>query len=126
WASSTRCRAGISLWPVVTGPAYESETNGSVHVVDASAILAADKIHLFAVNRSLDEAARIRVELADGELAAPDSAELLTGPGPKAANSYEQPHLIASRPFEEVRVAAGRAEVALPPLSVVAMTFRLG
>jgi alpha-L-arabinofuranosidase len=110
----------------VTGLAYESETNDSAHVVDASAILAADKIHLFAVNRSLDEAARIRVELADGELAAPDSAELLTGPGPKAANSYEQPHLIASRPFEEVRVAAGRAEVALPPLSVAAMTFRLG
>jgi alpha-L-arabinofuranosidase len=84
-----------------------------------------DKIHLFAVNRSLDEPARVQVELADRGIAALDSAELLTGPGPKAANSFEQPTLIESRTFEEARIAAGRAEVELPPLSVAAMTFRL-
>jgi alpha-L-arabinofuranosidase len=83
-------------------------------------------LHVFAVNRSLDEAARAQVELADRDIAALDSAELLSGPGPKAANSFEQPDLIKSRTFEEARITAGRAEVELPPLSVAAMTFRLG
>jgi alpha-N-arabinofuranosidase len=122
----SRRRDGVSLWPAVTGPVYEGRVNGGVHVVDASAILAADEIHLFAVNRSLDEPARVRVELADRSIAYLDSAELLTGPDPKAANSFEQPDLIQSQRFEEARIAAGRAEVELPPLSVAAMTFRLG
>jgi alpha-N-arabinofuranosidase len=122
----SRRREGISLRPAVTGPAYEGRTNGRVHVVDASAILAADGLHVFAVNRSLDEAARVQVELSDRDIAALDSAELLSGPGPKAANSFERPDLIKPRTFEEARVAAGRAEVELPPLSVAAMTFRLG
>jgi alpha-L-arabinofuranosidase len=94
--------------------------------MDASAILAADKIHLFAVNRSLNEPARAWVELADRDIVSLHSAELLTGSDPKAANSFEQPHLIQSRTFEEARIAAGRAEVELPPLSVAAITFRLG
>jgi len=122
----SRRRTGISLWPVVTGPVYESKTNGSVHVVDASAILAADTIHLFTVNRSLDKPARVQVELADRDIVALDSAELLTGPGPKSVNSFEQPNLIKPQTFEDVRLATGQAEIKLPPLSVAAMTFCLG
>ena len=122
----SRRREGTSLRPVVTGPAYEGRTNGRVNVVDASAILDADQLHVFATNRSLDEPASVQVELADRTVAALDSAELLTGPGPKAANSFEQPDVVRSQPFEDVRIAAGRAGVELPPLSVAAMTFRLG
>ena len=121
----SRRREGVSLRPVVNGPVYEGKTNGTVHAVDVSAILATGKVHLFAVNRSLDEPAGVRVELADQSIVALESAELLTGPGPKAANSFEQPDLVKSRTFDEARVAAGRAEVELPPLSVAAMTFRL-
>jgi alpha-L-arabinofuranosidase len=54
-----------------------------------------------------------------------ESAELLTGPGPKAANSFEQPDVIRTQPFTDVRVRDGRATAQLPPLSVVALTFRL-
>ena len=122
----SRRREGVSLRPVVAGPVYEGRTNGRVQVVDVSAILATDRVHLFAVNRSLDEPARVYVEIADESIVAVESAELLTGPGPKAANSFEQPGLIKSRTFDEASVAAGRAEVVLPPLSVAAITFRLG
>ena len=122
----SRRREGTSLRPVVTGPAYEGRTNGRVNVVDASAILDADHLHVFATNRSLDEPASVQVELADRAVAALDSAELLTGPGPKAANSFEQPDVVRPQPFGDVRIAAGRAGMELPPLSVAAMTFRLG
>ncbi len=122
----SRRREGVSLQPAVTGPAYEGATNGRVSFIDASAILAGGELHVFAVNRSLDEPALVRVDLADRGIAALVSGELLTGPGPKAANSFEQPDLVKPRPVEDVRIAAGRAEIELPPLSLAAMTFRLG
>jgi alpha-L-arabinofuranosidase len=122
----SRRRDGISLQPVVIGPVYEGKTNGRVNFVDTSAIFTADDLHVFAINRSLDEPARIQVELADRSIAALVSAALLTGPDPKAANSFEQPDLVKPQPLEEVRIAAGQAGIEMPPLSLVAMTFRLG
>jgi len=122
----SRRREGVSLRTVVTGPAYEGATNGRVNVIDASAILAGDELHVFAVNRSLDEPALVQVEVADRSIAALVSAELLTGPGPKAANSFEQPDLVKPQPLDAMRIAAGQAEIEMPPLSLTAMTFRLG
>jgi alpha-N-arabinofuranosidase len=122
----SRRRAGVSLRPALAGPVYEGATNGRVNVIDASAILAGGELHVFAVNRSLDEPALVRVEVADRSIAALIDAELLTGPGPKAANSFERPDLVKPRPLDGVRIAAGRAEMEMPPLSLVAMTLRLG
>ncbi len=64
-------------------------------------------------------------QVADRSIAALVGAELLTGPGPKAANSFEQPDLVRPQPLEQVRLASGQAEIEMPPLSLVAMTFRL-
>jgi alpha-N-arabinofuranosidase len=121
----TRRRSGMALQPVVQGPSYEGKTNGRVNVIDTSAILDANRLHLFATNRSMEEAAIVHIELADRGIAALDSAEILSGPGPKALNSFEQPDLIRARPFQAVSLTGGLATVTLPPLSVVAMTFRL-
>lgn len=119
-------RDGISLRLAVDGPGYASKSYGHVHYIDASAILDGDRLHIFAVNRSLDEPAPLRVSLSDRPLAALDSAEVLTGPCPNAANSFEAPDVLRSRPFAEASVAGGEAKALLPPLSVVALTFRLG
>ena len=123
---------GISLRPAVAGPTYEGRTNGSVHYVDSSAILDGDKLHLFATNRSLEESASVRVTLADRAIAALDSdqeypgAEILTGPGAKAANSFEVPDVVTAHPFTDLKIDRGEATVEMPPLSVLAITFRLG
>jgi alpha-N-arabinofuranosidase len=121
----TQRRRGISLQPVIQGPTYEGKTNGRVAVIDASAIFDAQELHVFAVNRSVGEFAVVRVDLADREIAALGSAELLTGPDAKAANSFEQPDVVKAQPFDDVSIADGKATVELPPLSVAAMTFRL-
>jgi alpha-L-arabinofuranosidase len=121
----SRRREGISLRTVVTGPAYEGKTNGRVNTVDASAILEGDRLHVFATNRSLDESAILRINLADRDIAALDGAELLTGPNAKAANSFEHPDQIKPRSFSDVKIAQGRVEMELAPLSVTALTFRL-
>jgi alpha-N-arabinofuranosidase len=126
----SRRQDGISLRPAVDGPTYEGKTNGLVHTVDSSAILNGERLHVFATNRSLDQVASVRVHLADGAIVTLDSAELLTGPDAKAANSFEQPDVIISRSFADagvdVKIAKGEVSLELPPLSVAAMTFCLG
>jgi alpha-N-arabinofuranosidase len=119
-------RDGVSLKPVVTGPAYEGKTSGRVNWVDASAILNSFRLHVFATNRSLDHTASVRIKLADQAITALESAELLTGPDAQAANSFEQPDVIQSQPFVEVRIVSGEAALEMPPLSVMALTFQLG
>jgi alpha-N-arabinofuranosidase len=122
----SRRRDGVSLRPVVVGPTYEGKTNGQVHFIDVSAILNGDRLHVFATNRSLEEPASLQVKLADRAIVGLDSADVLTGPDPKAANSFEQPDVVRPRSLADVKTAGGHAALVLPPLSVTAVTFHLG
>jgi hypothetical protein len=55
-----------------------------------------------------------------------EDAELLTGPSAEACNTFEEPNVVRSEPFEDVAIQGGGARTRLPPLSFVAMTLRLG
>jgi alpha-N-arabinofuranosidase len=118
-------REGTSLRVAVDGPSYVGRTNGRVPFVDASAILCDGVLHAFLVNRSERAAAPVSIEPAGVSVSALASAEILTGPGPKAANSFEQPDLVVAKPFDDVSVRAGRARLRLPPLSATALTLRV-
>lgn len=119
-------RTGISLLPAVAGPAYESRNYGTVNYVDASAVLGERQLHVFVTNRNTTEMARLEIVLSDQEIAAFNNGEILSGPGPKAANSFEQPAVVIARPFGPVQITDGRASLALPPLSFAALSFDLG
>jgi len=121
----SRRRGGVSLRVAISGPTYVSRSYGRVSCIDSSAILDGDELHVFAVNRNITEEARLRVQLADRQIAGFSSAETLTGPGPKAKNSFDSPDTVASRPFDGGDVRRGVAEMALPPLSVTAATLAL-
>jgi len=118
-------RRGVALRAAVDGPGYESKSYGPVSFIDASAVLDADRLHVFATNRSLDEPAEARIGLADRQIAALESAEVLTGPDARAANSFERPGTVEPQSFHEVKIARGQAAAKLPPLSVAAMTLKL-
>ena len=118
-------RRGTALRTVVDGPRYAGERNGEVSTVDCSAILDGDRLQVFATNRSLDEEAVLVVRVADREIAALEGAELLAGPDAKAANTFDKPDLIRSRPFEAVEIRDGQARAGLPPLSLAALTLEL-
>jgi len=122
----SRRRTGVALRAAVTGPTYTGKSNGTVHYVDTSAIWDGRRLHVFAVNRSLTEAANVDVVLFDGELIGLENADVLTGDGPDAANSFDQPDLLRARPFADVQIADGKAGFSLPPLSVAALTFEIG
>ncbi len=121
----SRRREGTSLRAVVDGPTYTAQTNGQVHTIDASAILGEALLHVFATNRSLADSATVHIKLIDRVIEGLEGADLLTGPGPKAANSFERPDVIRSRPLRQICIAPGEARVRLPPLSLAAITLSI-
>jgi len=118
-------RNGVSLQITQDGPGYESGTYGWTPTIDTSAILDANQLHCFLVNRSLDEAQQVQVAVADTAVSNLINGELLTGPDAKAANSWEAKDVVGKRPFSEVHVSNGAATVELPPLSMAALTLQL-
>jgi hypothetical protein len=60
-------------------PDYFGATNGRVRTVDASAIRDGGRLHGLATNRSLAEGAPLRIRVADGQIRALESAEVMTG-----------------------------------------------
>jgi len=125
FAMFSKRRKGSALRCAVDGPGYEGATNGYVPFIDSSAILDGERLQVFLTNRSLDESAEVVIALADREISACESAEVLSGPGPKAANSFEEPDVVTARSFEATQVTAGQARCLLPPLSFVALTLTL-
>lgn len=121
----SRRRAGVSLKVAVEGPSYESKSNGPTPYADASAILDGRFLKVFATNRSPDQAMELVVHPADLSVNGVESAEVLTGPDAKSANSYETPGVVQSRPYGGIVVKEGLARCELPPLSVLAATLRV-
>ncbi len=118
-------RQGAALRASVEGPVLKGRTNGVVPLVDQGAIRDGNTVSVFLVNRSAGRAAPVVIDIADARIGSVQSAEILTGPGAKAANSFEQPDLVSAKSFDGFAVKAGKASVKLPPLSVAAATFVL-
>jgi alpha-N-arabinofuranosidase len=115
----------VALRMRLEGPGYAVKSGPAVSYVDASAIHGPGRLVVFLVNRHPTQAAPVIVELANGRLAGLQSGELFSGPGPKAANTYEQPDVVCSRAFTEVSFLAGNGSLSLPPLSVAALSLRV-
>ncbi len=123
-------RSGVSLRVGVDGPSYASPSYGDATLLDSSAILDGDRLHVFTVNRSLDSEAPLRIELGGRTIVGIERADIVTGrdgnTDPKAENSYEDQDVITARPFEGIEIGAdGSVEATLPPLAVTASTFTL-
>ena len=118
-------RQGASLQCAVDGPSYEGATHGSANYIDTSAILDKGKLHVFLTNRNENAAAEVCIAPADFSIVSLDNAEILTGPDAKAANSYEEPEVVVSKPFDSIDVKKDKATCVLPPLSFAAATLNL-
>jgi alpha-L-arabinofuranosidase len=94
-----------------------------VNDIDTSAVLGDELLHIFLVNRNLEEPARVQVHFPGGELDALDSAEILSGSNPNDCNTYEHPVRITSQPFSDLHIQDGMAVFEMPPLSIVASSF---
>ena len=116
-------KSGISLRGAVRGPTYTSERYGEVGYLDQAAVLDGDRLHVFAVNRNLDEDMPFTIDCADRPIAKVVDAEILHAPL-QAENSFDKPDAVAAVAFDGW-VANGSAEAVLPPHSFTATTFAL-
>ena len=118
-------RTGDALRVAPQGPSYRTRRFGVVPVVDLSAIRAPDALHVFAVNRSPDRPAPLDISLSGATLHSVRDAEILTGPSARARNTWEQPDVVTATGFMAVSTTGQSAALLLPPLSLVAVSFRL-
>ena len=123
---STR-RDGIALRAAIDGPSYVSERYGEAKYLDQAAILDAQELHVFAINRALNQPMELVIDLADCDIKQVANAEILCADDLKAENTFERPDVVRAEPFDAWRIdGTGRASTSLPPHSLVATTFALG
>jgi alpha-L-arabinofuranosidase len=94
-------------------------------MVDVSAIVDADTLHVFAANRSPDTPAPVHITVADRTIVAVGASHIIGGEHAKAENTYEDQTVVAAARFDAVGAVDGSATGTLPPLSVATMTFEL-
>ncbi len=116
-------RDGEALRVRAAGPTYSTRRLGDVPYLDLSAIAGPDRLHVFAVNRSLDRLAPLQVEMAGASLDRPLDAEVLTGPHPRARNTFDAPDVVTATPFTGTTCTPGTAELVISPCALVAVTF---
>ncbi len=121
----TTRRDGKALRVATDGPSYDAGKAGQVPVTDSAAILGDGTVSVFVANRDLSKPHEVAVDLAGASLASVESAEVVAGPDPQAANSFENPDQIIKRPLDGVAIKDGVATFELPPLSFAALTFKL-
>ena len=120
----SRRKGGVALRGAIDGPSYDTATYGTASYLDQAITLDDDRLHLFLVNRSMDESLTLEVA-TDMALTKVIDAELLTGPHEKAHNDYDAPDVVVSQPFSDVALDGARATLTLPPLALVAATLEV-
>lgn len=118
--------AGKSLVPLLDCPTYTAGARGETPVLDVSAAHEDDgTLAVFAVNRSQTEPVTLRTALTDAVVQSVGEAEVLTGPDPKAANTWEQPNVIVPTAGTASVTEDGAVEVTVPALGFVGMRCKL-
>ena len=111
--------AGAALDVLAQSPVHASKKYGDVPLLDVSASFdaATGKHAVFVVNRSRTQAVPAEVVW---QAAAPDRISTvyrLAGSDPKAANSFEQPDVLAPATLPGMAVVDKKVTLTLPPLS---------
>ena len=114
-------RNGISLRVGYEGESVPSPDFADVPMVDGAAILDnKEELHIFAVNRSIDDTVELNVNLARADLDV-RSVDVLHHSDPATQNTWESPNAVRRVPGE---MSSGPTPmVKLPPHSFVAATL---
>ncbi len=117
---------GNSLDLLVRGPRHETTHYGDVSLLDVSASHdpATGETAIFMVNRSQTETVPTTLNWQSEAPTRVSAAWQLTGPDLKAANSWQQPDLLAARPFAAPQVDDKRLTLALPPRSLTVLQLQ--
>ncbi|HUF09894.1 MAG TPA: alpha-L-arabinofuranosidase C-terminal domain-containing protein [Rhodothermales bacterium] len=117
-------REGVSLVVGLEGPGYVSDSYGPAGYLDVAAIQDGSRVHVSMINRS-DRPGVAEVSVADAGVRAIDGAQLMTGSGPEAENTLDQPENVTAVDYGEGRLVGGKAVFEMPPLSYLTATLNL-
>ena len=116
-------KRGIALDCIVEGSTYTSERYGEVKLLDQAAILDGNLLHVFLLNRHLDEPLETAINVNNRTIVAVESSEILAGEL-KAANTFDNPDTVVSRSYSAWSLD-GSPSAQIPPHSFLATTFRI-
>lgn len=118
---------GVSLTPIVDGPTYTAGTRGEVPMLDVSASFdsKSDSIGIFVVNRSLTENVEVQISLGERRALSDAQTSVLTGSGPKAHNTWQEPSVIAPSDGTAVVDDNGKVATVVPSLGLTVIRVQL-
>jgi alpha-N-arabinofuranosidase len=125
FAITSRLARGVALETSIETDDYETAEHGTALVVDAAASFDPEACTgaVFLVNRSLDEAAAVTVDVSALGLTAVTEALTLADEDPHAANTAADQDRIRPRSNDSISLADGVLTLTLPPVSWSAVSL---
>ncbi len=117
---------GLALEPSAQSPRYATRRFGDMPLLDVSASYdpADGQSAVFLVNRSQAESLPVEITWRGAAPKQVFAAHQLTGSGPKAANTFEQPNTIVPVELRGMPVVDGKVTLGLPPLSLTVLAAK--
>ncbi len=113
---------GKALRLALDCPTYTAGERGEVPTLDASATLAEDgTLALFLVNRSQTDPTTLTIKPEDFKVSGVLGVDVLSGSDPKAANTWDNPHLLTPQSGSAEINETGGLSVAVPALGFVCL-----
>lgn len=123
FAITSRLAVGSVLRVETSSPLVSTDKFGEVPAVDAVATYDEDKLAVFLVNRSVDEAVEVTVDTSRTPVTEVLEALSMYGDDRLAVNSAVHPDRVTPRPNESVKLEDGTLTVTLPPISWTALSL---
>jgi alpha-N-arabinofuranosidase len=124
FAHAARWATGTVLSTVIESPTVDTRLYGTVPAVDAVVTHDDDHVTVLAVNRTRDEALRVRVDLsAFGDVVVIEAVSIHDD-DPNATNTAEEPDRVAPRVVPELKGGRAPLDIELPPTSWLAVRLR--
>lgn len=119
----SKLASGVALDVAVNAPLYRTAKFGDMPLLDVSSSYdeATNAHAIFIVNRSQTDSLPVELHWQDRTPQSIDAVYQLTGPDPKAANSFENPNQIVPVRVDVPRLEDRCAVLTLPPLSFTAI-----
>ncbi|WP_225850512.1 alpha-N-arabinofuranosidase [Streptomyces sp. HPF1205] len=121
---TSRLASGEVIRPVIEAPAYSTARHGEASVIDAVATADTDRAAVFLVNRDLNEAAQVTIDVRGLGSSRVTEAVTLADPDVYAKNTLAEQNRVTPTANKSAALADGVLTVELPPVSWTAIALR--
>jgi alpha-N-arabinofuranosidase len=121
---TSRLASGEVIRPVIETPTYPTARHGEASVIDAVATVDEDRAAVFLVNRSVEEAAQVTIDVRGLGSSRVAEAVTLADPDVYAKNTLAEQNRVTPSANTSATLADGMLAIELPPTSWTAIALR--